>query len=61
MNLDFDNDEWREEMLTSLGVKFQFAKTPEERREIWNVIQILHRGRSAAQVRRMEVERGLAR
>lgn len=59
MDLDFDSDDWREEMLQSYFLRFQAASSPEERRELWDVIQILHRGRSAARVRQMERERGL--
>lgn len=52
MNLDFDNDEWRDEMLSTYAMKLQFAQSPEERREVWHVIKLLERGRVAAKARR---------
>lgn len=59
IDLDFEGDKWREDMLQQLFLRFQTASTPEERHELWNVIKILHRGRSAARVRQMEKDRGL--
>lgn len=52
-------DEQREEMLETLGLRFQFASSQEERRELWAEIKLLINGRSKAQVERMETEKGL--
>ena len=53
-------DSEREIQLVWLGMAFQHAKTPDERRDIWAKIKVLHAGRSAERVRQMEQEKGLS-
>lgn len=53
------DDDAREDMIKDLGLRFMAAKTSEERRELWDQIRILIRGRSAARVKQMGPEHGL--
>jgi len=50
MNQDDKNlvAEDREDMLDELELKYYFAKTDEERNEIWNQIFVLRRGQRKA-------------
>ena len=56
---DAIGDEERELMLERLTLRFQAAGSTEERKELWNQISLLIRGRSKAQVERMERAKGL--
>lgn len=52
MNLDFDNDEWRDEMLAELNIKLFAADSAQERQEIADVMRLLSKGRERARERR---------
>jgi hypothetical protein len=57
--LDVDPDELRERMIEIVKLKFLAARSSDERRELFDEMRVLIRGRSAAQVERLERERGL--
>lgn len=52
-------DDQRENQLVELGLRYQCANSPNERRDLWAQISELHHGRSPERVRAMEVEKGL--
>jgi hypothetical protein len=54
-----DPDEIRERMIEIVKLKFLAARSSDERRELFDEMRVLIRGRSAAQVERLERERGL--
>jgi hypothetical protein len=52
-------DVLRERMIDITKLKYLATKDTEERRLLFDELRVLIRGRSAAQVERMETERGL--
>ena len=52
MTLDFDSDDWRNDMIQQQRIKFMAAETHEEQRAVADVLLVLHRGKEAAQARR---------
>ena len=53
------DDEDREDMIEVKSLEFLAARTPDDRRIAWAQLRELLNGRSAAQVAKMERERGL--
>lgn len=54
-----DADATREERIGALSHRLVLAKTPDERRKIWAEFSLEVNSRSLAQVRRLEIKRGL--